>query len=125
SLGLSTEVFFMASKRVRASGDWIKLGLDVALFVAFLITTAPRFSGVPIHEWLSLALAFTVIVHLLLSWKWIVTVTKRFFKSVLWEARLNYVLNWLLFIDMTALMFTGMMISRFALPALGIYLPLG
>jgi hypothetical protein len=28
-----------------------KLLLDIALFVAFLITMDPRFSGLAIHEW--------------------------------------------------------------------------
>jgi hypothetical protein len=35
-------------------------------------------------------------------------------------ARLNYVLNALLFVDMTLVIFTGLMISKVALPSLGI-----
>lgn len=101
-----------------------KLLLDIALFAAFLITMDPRFSGLAIHEWLSIAAAATVIVHLLLSWEWIVNVTKRLFAKVGGGAKVNYVLNWLLFIDGILIMLSGFMISEAALPALGISLPM-
>lgn len=100
-----------------------KLLLDIALFAAFLVTMDPRFSGLAIHEWLSLAAAATVIVHLLLSWSWIVEMTKRIFGKGLNGARMNYVLNWLLFIDGILIMLSGIMISEAALPAMGIVLP--
>ncbi|HMV29271.1 MAG TPA: DUF4405 domain-containing protein [Anaerolineales bacterium] len=101
-----------------------KLLLDIALFVAFLITMDPRFSGLAIHEWLSIAAAATVIVHLLLSWEWIVNVTKRLFGRVGGGAKVNYVLNWLLFIDGILIMLSGIMISEVAVPALGLALPM-
>lgn len=100
-----------------------KLLLDIALFVAFLITMDPRFSGLAIHEWLSIAAAATIIVHLLLSWSWIVDMTKRIFGKGLNGARMNYILNWLLFIDGILIMLSGIMISEAALPAMGITLP--
>lgn len=83
----------------------------------------PRFSGLAIHEWLSLAAAATVIIHLLLSWEWIVNVTKRLFSKVGGGAKVNYVLNWLLFIDGILIMLSGIMISEAVLPTLGISLP--
>ncbi|MDP1548456.1 MAG: DUF4405 domain-containing protein [Anaerolineales bacterium] len=101
-----------------------KLFLDAALFAAFLVTMDPRFSGLAVHEWLSLAAAATVIVHLLLSWEWIVNVTKRLFIKAANGARVNYVLNWLLFIDGILIMLSGIMISESAMPALGIALPM-
>jgi len=101
-----------------------KLFLDIALFAAFLITMDPHFSGLAIHEWLSLAAGATVIVHLLLSWEWIVNVTKRLFIKATNGARINYVLNWLLFIDGILIMLSGIMISESAMPALGIALPM-
>ena len=99
-----------------------KLLLDIGTFLAFLITMDPRFSGLAIHEWLSLALAGTIIVHLLLNWEWIVNVTKCLFVKATNGARINYVLNWLLFIDGILIMLSGIMISESAMPALGIAL---
>ncbi len=100
-----------------------KLLLDIGTFLAFLITMDPRFSGLAIHEWLSLALAGTIIVHLLLNWDWIVNVTKRFFVKATNGARVNYFLNWLLFFDGILIMLSGIMISESAMPALGVFLP--
>ncbi|MFM8369746.1 MAG: DUF4405 domain-containing protein [Chloroflexota bacterium] len=100
-----------------------KLFLDIALFAAFLVTMDPRFSGLAIHEWLSLAAAATVIVHLLLSWSWIVEMTKRILGKGLNGQRMNYILNWLLFIDGILIMLSGIMISESAIPAMGIVLP--
>ena len=37
-------------------------GLDVLLLIAFLITTAPRLSGMPIHEWLSIAFGAAIVI---------------------------------------------------------------
>ncbi len=101
-----------------------KLLLDIVTFLAFLVTMDPHFSGLAIHEWLSIALAGTIVVHLLLNWEWIVNVTKRLFVKATNGARINYVLNWLLFLDGILIMLSGIMISEAALPAMGILLPL-
>jgi hypothetical protein len=110
----------MPQKSKKLNQTKVDLLVDVAIFVAFLITTAPRFSGIAIHEWLSLAFGAAIIVHLLLHWQWISGVTKRFFGKVQSSARINYLLNTLLFIDVTLIIFTGLMISQVALPVLGL-----
>jgi hypothetical protein len=102
-----------------------KLWLDVLIFIAFLVTMDPRSSGLAVHEWLSLAMIGTMTVHLLLNWDWIVKISGRFFKRVDGQNRINYILNWLLFLDGTMIMISGIMISEVALPALGIRLPAG
>ena len=66
------------------------------------------------------AFGAAIATHLLLNWSWIVEVTRRFFGKARWSARVNYVLNTLLFVDMTLIIFTGLMISEAALPLLGI-----
>ncbi len=103
----------------------LNLYLDLAIFVAFLITMAPRFSGIAVHEWLSIAFAGTAIVHLLLHWTWIVNTIKRFTAASMGRNRANFVLNVLLFIDVVIIMFTGIMISEAALPLFGIRLQAG
>ena len=104
--------------------DKVKTDLlvDLAIFVAFLITMDPRSSGVAVHEWLSLALTVAVLVHLLLHWNWIVFVTRRFLSKAPRRSRINYILNTLLFIDSTVIVFTGLMISEAVLPSFGIRL---
>jgi hypothetical protein len=103
---------------MKKSNLWIDLGI----FAAFLLAMEPQFTGVTIHEWLSLALAGTVLVHLLLHWKWIRGVLLTFFKKLWHTSRLKFVVDLLLFISFTAVMLSGVMISRAVLPALGIHL---
>jgi hypothetical protein len=98
----------------------LNLFVDLAIFLAFLVAMAPRFSGMPVHEWLGIAFGAAIITHLLLHWQWIVEVTRRFLGTAQWSARVNYVLNALLFVDVTVVIFTGLLISQAALPALGI-----
>ena len=96
--------------------------VDTGIFVAMLVAMEPNFSGVAIHEWLSLALAAVIIFHLLLHWKWIVKVGAQFFKKLWHVSRLKLVVDSLLFVDFVAVMLSGIMISRVALPALGVSL---
>jgi hypothetical protein len=102
-----------------------KLWVDVLIFIVFLIAMDPHTSGLAIHEWLTLSVMVAMIVHLLLSWDWITEITRRFFGKLAMLNRINYILNWLLFIDGTLIMVSGMMISEVALPLMGIKLPLG
>jgi hypothetical protein len=110
----------MAQQRKKLNPNKVNLTVDIAIFVAFLIAMAPRFSGLVIHEWLSIGFGAALFVHLLLHWQWIVEITKRFFRTTTWMARINYVLNSLLFIAMTVVMLSGILISEIALPSLGI-----
>jgi hypothetical protein len=96
--------------------------LDLGILGAFLVALEPKLTGVAIHEWLSLAFAGTLIVHLLLHWKWVVSITKQFFKKLLHVSRLQLVLDTLLFVAFTTVMTSGLMISKTILPTLGIQL---
>jgi cytochrome b len=75
-----------------------QLYVDVILLVALLLLFSPRLTGLPVHEWLGMALAGVVALHLLLSWSWISASTRRFAIRTDWRARVNYLLNWLLFV---------------------------
>ncbi|MBV9786702.1 MAG: DUF4405 domain-containing protein [Chloroflexi bacterium] len=110
----------MQPTRTKPNRNKINLVIDLAIFVAFLIAMSPHFSGIAVHEWLSIAFGAAIIAHLLLHWEWIVGITRSFFKKARWSARSNYVLNVLLFIDITIVIFTGLMISEDALPLFGI-----
>jgi cytochrome b len=102
-----------------------KLWMDILIFIAFLVLMEPHSSGLPIHEWLGLSMLAAITIHLLLSWDWITELTRRFLGKLGMQNRVNYILNWLLFIDGTLLIVSGLMISEVALPSLGIKLPTG
>jgi hypothetical protein len=110
----------MKQAPVKTNRNKINLFFDIAIFITFLIAMAPHFSGMAVHEWLGAAFGAAIVTHLLLHWQWIVEVTRRMFSTAQWSARINYILNTLLFIDVTLVIFSGLMISEVALPLLGI-----
>ena len=101
----------------------IKLAVDVGIFLGFLIAMEPHSSGLAIHEWLATSLITALVVHLLLSWDWITHLTRRFMGRINRQSRINYLLNWALFLDGTVIMLSGFMVSEVLLPSLGLHLP--
>lgn len=100
----------------------IRLYLDISLFVSFFFLNAPQFTGITLHEWASFVFIPAVILHILLDWKWIVSITKRIFKKLNGEIRFNYILDMLLFFFMTSMIVSGILISEETLPSLGIHI---
>jgi hypothetical protein len=96
----------------------ISLWLDVTLLVSICALPAVPFTGLAIHEWLGLAVVGMVLAHLLLSWTWIASVSRRFFAAQSARTRINYLLNLSLFAAVTADVFSGILISQQAIPAL-------
>jgi len=101
----------------------LKLALDIAIFIAFLVAMDPRSSGIAVHEWLAVSALAAIVFHLLLSWDWIIQITKRFASKMNGVTRINYILNWAMFVDVTLVMLSGLAISRSVMPSLGITLP--
>lgn len=96
--------------------------VDLLIFIAFLVAFDPRGTGLAIHEWLGVAFGAAIVGHLLLHWKWIAASTRRFLGRLPRPTLVNYVLNTLLFVATTVLVFSGLMISEVALPAFGLRL---
>ncbi len=115
----------MTQAKKQLNSTKINLAVDGGIFLGFLAAGAPHFTGMMVHEWLGLAFGAALITHLLLHWQWLVAVTRRFLSGAPRQARLNYLLNLLLFIDVTLIIYSGLMISRVALPALGLSLEAG
>lgn len=92
--------------------------LDATLLVSVCALETVPFTGLAIHEWLGLALVAMVLAHLLLSWSWISSHTRRWFAAQSPRARVNYLLNLTLFGTVTAVIFSGILISQKAIPAL-------
>ena len=116
----------MAENNIKSKSQTkIKLVIDIIIFFIFLIAMEPRSSGIAVHEWLTTSALAALVVHLLLSWDWIVNITRCFVGKVNSTSRINYILSWLLFFDGTVIMLSGFMISESLLPFLGIQLPRG
>jgi hypothetical protein len=107
-------------QRLKMSNTLRDLMVDGLIFFGFLLATDPRGTGQAVHEWLGIAFAAGVVVHLLLHWKWITNVVRRFFSKLPGQVRINSLLNILLFIDATLVVFSGLMISKVVLGTFGI-----
>jgi hypothetical protein len=104
----------------RCNMNKTNLLIDIALLIAFLISSSPNFTGNLIHEWLGVALAIALIMHILLHWNWIVSVGTRYLKNLWHVSRLQFFVDVLIFLVFITLITTGLMMSKTALVALGI-----
>src|SRR5256885_4220064 len=92
---------------------------DAAMFAALCVIESPRVTRIPVHEWLGISLIAGVLVHLLLSWSWIASNTRRLILPKAKRDQINYLLNLGLFISMTGVIFSGILISEVAFPRTG------
>lgn len=95
-----------------------KLIIDTILFVGFVVVSAPHATGVPLHEWLSFAFVAVFVTHLLMSWRWIVAVLRRFASKLGLETRANAIWDALIYLMMILVIVSGVMASEVALPAI-------
>jgi hypothetical protein len=85
--------------------------LDLALLVAFLLTLAPKITGVQAHQWLSIAMTVGVMAHLATHWHWISAVLKRFLRPIPLRVRSNVLVDSLLFVGSGLLLVSGILMS--------------
>ena len=110
----------MQPERKQGNQNAVNLAVDLVIFLIFLVAEAPKFSGLPVHEWLGIAIGAGALTHVLLHWSWVIEISKRFFGKAQTLARVNYVLNVFLFLAIVTIIFTGLMISETVVPLLGI-----
>jgi hypothetical protein len=95
--------------------------IDTVMFGMFIVTTAPQFTGIGIHEWLSIVLAGVTIVHLVRNWTWLVATTAKLVQpGTTVHNKTSIVLNIVLFVLFALLVYSGIAISESIMPWLGI-----
>ncbi len=110
-------------RRTRVSrATKIDYWLDAILLVAFLLDESLHFTGLSAHEWVGLGFAPALLVHLTLHWDWVLRTTRRVVTRLPARERLRWIVDLALLLAMTLCVASGLLISRVALPALGIHL---
>ena len=104
----------------RARRNLLHLTLDIVIGAGTVLLLSFRFTGLLWHEWLGLAIIPALIVHLLLNWEWVAATALRTFRRMPGTLRFSAVLNTLLFIAMTLVSVSGVLISEAVVPGLAI-----
>jgi hypothetical protein len=95
----------------------ITFWLDVLLALSICSLQTVSATGLVIHEWLGLTVVGMVFAHLLFSWSWISSTSRRLLSQST-RAHINYIINVALFCSVIATIFSGVIISQKAVPVL-------
>lgn len=90
----------------------INLFVDIGLALAYVVELERHFTGTRNHELLGLGLAAAFLLHIVLHWRWIVSITRTFLNKLIHESRANYLLALLLVISFIVTIGTGVLISE-------------
>jgi cytochrome b561 len=91
--------------------------LDLVLLLVACSLMVTRFTGLRLHEWISVGLVPLLLLHLLFQWPWIANRTRRLTEPS-WRHRLGYLINFGLFLSMVVTVQSGFVISRVVMPTL-------
>jgi hypothetical protein len=91
------------------------------MLVAYIALQKPGdATGFALHEWIGLGFIPLFVVHIALSWNWVVTTWGRVWNDPAPRSRINFLLNVSLFTMMAVVIVSGLVISEYALPAAGV-----
>lgn len=91
----------------------IKILLDIVMSVLFVLMFNAKVISLNFHELGGLFVCALFLFHKLLNWKWIVAVSKKIFiKNLNIKTRLGYIIDFLLLISVTAILVSGIFISK-------------
>jgi len=97
-----------------------RFALDIALAVGLLAAYRPTWTGISLHQWLSIAIIAPLLAHLVVNWQWTLRVLRTFVHRLLSASRLNFAIDAALLVSTVAVMLSGFMVSPLLLSPLGI-----
>jgi cytochrome b561 len=98
----------------------LRLITDSCLFLAIAILNAPKLTGLRWHETIGFLFMLPLFVHLLKSWKMIQQNLKSLKQPNSLKRKLNFILSSVLFILCIIAIASGLVISRFLTPQIGL-----
>lgn len=88
------------------------LCLDTAMLVLVCVLECLSLTGLELHEWLGIVLCPVVLVHVVVQWRWFITQYQRIRLTRGYRVRINALLNVVLFLLMSAVLFSGVLVSH-------------
>jgi hypothetical protein len=96
-----------------------RLLVDVLLLTGFIAAAYPLRTGLPVHEWLNLALVGPALFHLVVNWDWVTKTLGKFFAKLRAASRVNLIVDVPLFVVAVTVMLSGFLVSRTVAAAVG------
>ena len=110
-------------RRRKVARTRLDFWFDAVLLLGYTLAYSYGFTGIAIHEWLGIGLGLALIFHLTLHWDWVLRETRKL-ANPRGHFKVIWVVNLALLFAMTLCVASGVLISRVALPVLGLH-PLG
>lgn len=95
-------------KEKKQQFNWI---FDFLILAGFLLSFFIDVTGLPLHQWLGVAVFLLIVVHLLNHWGWVDAVISRFFGKASPRARLYAAIDLLLLFGFAMIIETGLVMS--------------
>ena len=96
---------------------YVKLALDIIMFINFLLLMKIGFGGLSFHEVSGLGIGFVILFHILCNFQWVKRVTQRLLdKTLHGKTRLGYLINAILLILMVLIVVSGIFNSKLIFP---------
>lgn len=91
----------------------LKIILDICMVTVLALMYSKRVISMEFHEIGGLVLLGVFVIHILLNYKWVITITKKLFlKSIPVKTKVGYLLNLLLLISFILIGVSGIFISK-------------
>jgi hypothetical protein len=94
--------------------------VDYLLLLLIILLNSPLFTSLQLHELLGIFLMLPFFIHLLLSLKWIIHSIRYFSLQQNRRKKINVLLNSILFALCILAFASGLIISQYVLPGIGI-----
>jgi hypothetical protein len=95
------------------------LFLDTAMLLLVCVLECVALTGLHLHEWFGFALCPLVLLHVVLQWEWFITQFDRMRTTSGWRIRINAFLNLILLLMMSAVLLSGVLVSRLGTTLVG------
>lgn len=89
----------------------IRWMIGAILFAVFIAAFFLNLTGLPLHQWIGVIAVGLAGYHLISHWKWVTTISARFFSHTSAKARTYYLLDAAILAGMLVIGFTGLIIS--------------
>ena len=110
----------MESKKIKSRKTVLLLLADAVLLGGFWLVNQVKLTGIAFHEWFGIALGLILILHLVMHWRWVVNIAKKFFQRSGLMQHIKLVLDIVGFAAFFTIIISGVLMSKSVLPTLGL-----